>query len=72
MVGLAGGYVLVRWIVGSVISETVPDIGLVVEVSGGTVVAAVVTGVVAVACTPLLLTRRLMRMSIPDALRVME
>ena len=32
----------------------------------------VVTGVVAVACTPLLLTRRLMRMSIPDALRVME
>ena len=32
----------------------------------------VVTGVVAVACTPLLLARRLMRMSIPDALRVME
>ena len=32
----------------------------------------VVTGVVAVACTPLLLTRRLLRMSIPDALRVME
>jgi hypothetical protein len=28
--------------------------------------------VVAVACAPLLLTRRLMRMSIPDALRVME
>jgi hypothetical protein len=63
---------LVSWIVRSVISETVPDIGLVVEVSGGTVVAAVVTGVVAVACAPLLLTRRLMRMSIPDALRVME
>ena len=72
IVGLAGGYVLVSWIVRSVISETVPDIGLVVEVSGGTVVAAVVTGVVAVACAPLLLTRRLMRMSIPDALRVME
>ena len=32
----------------------------------------VVTGVVAFACTPPLLARRLMRMSIPDALRVME
>ncbi len=72
VIGIVGGYVLVQWIVGSVVAATVPDIGLVVDVSGATILAAVVTGVVAVACTPLLLVRRLMRMSIPDALRVME
>jgi putative ABC transport system permease protein len=41
-------------------------------VSAGTVLTAVVLGVVAVALAPLLTVRRLRRMDIPGTLRVVE
>jgi putative ABC transport system permease protein len=43
-----------------------------VAVSGGTVVAAVLLAVVAVAVAPLLTARRLRHMHIPGTLRVVE
>ena len=41
-------------------------------ISGGTIVTAVVLGVLAVAIAPLLTIRRLRRMDIPGTLRVVE
>jgi hypothetical protein len=49
-----------------------PEIGMDVAVSGGTVVAAVLLGVVAVAVAPLLTARGLRHMHIPGTLRVVE
>jgi putative ABC transport system permease protein len=72
IIGLGVGYALVGWMVNSIISSTVPEIGLAVVVTATPLVAAVVVGVAAVAVAPVLVVRRLRRMSIPDALRVME
>jgi putative ABC transport system permease protein len=49
-----------------------PDIGMDVAISAGTVLLAVVLGVVAVALGPLFTVRRLRRMDIPGTLRVVE
>lgn len=72
LVGIGLGYGLVRWMIGSLISETVPELGFVVDLHPMTLLAALLVGVVAVGLTPVLLERRLSRMKIPDALRVME
>jgi putative ABC transport system permease protein len=71
-VGITLGYVLVQWMVRSVVASTLPEIGFDVAVSATPLVAALVVGVAAVGMAPLLVTRRLVRMNIPDALRVME
>lgn len=72
IIGLAVGYLLVGWMVRSILATTVPEIGLAVVVTSTPLIAALVVGVAAVALAPLLVVRRLTRMSIPDALRVME
>jgi putative ABC transport system permease protein len=51
---------------------TMPDMGLDVAISAGTVVTAIALGVLAVAIAPLLTVRRLRRMDIPGTLRVVE
>ena len=70
--GIALGYVLLRWIVFSLLRETVPAIGITLSMSARTMLIAPIVGVLAVGLTPLLLIRRLVRMNIPDTLRVME
>jgi putative ABC transport system permease protein len=72
VVGVSLGYLLTRWMIGTILADTVPDFGFDVSLSATTLLVALVVGVLAVALTPLLLIRRLRRMSIPDALRVME
>jgi putative ABC transport system permease protein len=72
VVGLALGAVLLRWMVTSLLAETVPEIGIVMYLSWTTVLTALALGVAAVGLTPLLLVRRLIRMDIPDTLRIME
>ncbi len=72
VVGIAAGVVFLDWMLGSLATTTLPDLGITRSLSPTTIVAAGVVGVVAVALAPLFLTRRIARMDIPDTLRVME
>ncbi len=70
--GVATGLLLNRWIITSTIENTMPDMGMDVVVSAGTLVTAVVLSVIAVGVAPLLTTRRLRHMDVPGTLRVVE
>jgi putative ABC transport system permease protein len=72
LVGLALGRLLLGWLIGSLLPETFPDIGVTPTVSTATLVTAVVLGVVAVAIAPLFTIRKLRRMDVPSTLRVVE
>ncbi|HEX6425488.1 MAG TPA: FtsX-like permease family protein [Acidimicrobiales bacterium] len=72
VVGVGVGLLFVRWAIDTAMSTTMPDLGLDTVVSGGTVLTAVVLGLLAVAIAPLLTVRRLRRMDIPGTLRVVE
>ena len=72
LLGLALGLVVLRWVLGSVIPGTFPDLGLAASLSGSSLAAAVVVGVVAVTLAPLLVARRMARMDVPSTLRVVE
>lgn len=70
--GLGVGLSTIDWIVGSLLADTWPEIGIVRHLSPGSVVVALLTGVLAVTVTPYLLARRLTRMDVPSTLRVVE
>jgi putative ABC transport system permease protein len=70
--GLAGGYGVLRWMTASTIPDVLPEIGVTATLAPSTVVGAFAIGVVTVALAPLFTVRRLRRMDIPSALRVME
>ena len=70
--GLAAGFGLVQWFVGSVFPRTAPEIGLLRWISPKTLAMVVAMGVAAVALAPLLTARRMGRMDMPGTLRVME
>ena len=72
IVGLGLGAWIVRWLMTSVLSSTMPDMALDIIVSGRTVLTAVALGVIAVAVAPLLTLRRLQQMDVPGTLRVVE
>jgi putative ABC transport system permease protein len=71
-VGIAGGYGILRWMTDASMRETMPDLGTLVSISLTTYVLAALAGIVAVALAPLLTVRRLRRIDIPSALRVVE
>jgi len=70
--GIAAGLGVLRWFTGVLFADTMPELGVDVAVSPGTLVTAVVLGVIAVGAAPLLTVRRLRRMNIPATLRVVE
>ena len=72
IVGIAGGLLALRGIASFIVSNTLPDVKLTVDVATGTYVTTVVMGVVAVAIAPLFTIRRLRRMDIPSTLRIVE
>jgi putative ABC transport system permease protein len=72
LVGLALGLALLSWIVNTLAQETVPEMGLDVMLSTGSLVAAALVGLVAVSLAPLLTVRRLTAMDVPSTLRVVE
>jgi putative ABC transport system permease protein len=72
LTGIAIGLVIVRWIVESVVPQTLPDIELGVSLSPTTLVVAAAIGVGACALAPLLTGRALRRMDVASTLRVME
>jgi putative ABC transport system permease protein len=71
-IGLAAGFGLVQWFVGSVFPRTAPEIGLLRWITPQTLAVVVAMGVAAVALAPLLTVRKMGRMDLPGTLRVME
>jgi putative ABC transport system permease protein len=70
--GMGLGTALVHWIANVMIPDTLPELGVSARIAGNTLLTAAVLGVVAVGVAPLLTIRRLMRMRIPETLRVQE
>jgi putative ABC transport system permease protein len=63
---------VLRWITGSLLPRTLPDIGVLPDLAGGTVLTALAIGSVAVSVAVLLTARKLRRMDVPATLRVVE
>jgi len=72
VIGLIGGVVFLRWMLASLATTTLPDVGIDVYLSPTTILIAAIVGIASVAVTPLLLARRLRRMNLPGTLRVVE
>ena len=72
VIGLVGGVVFLQWMLTSLATTTIPDVGIDVYLSPTTILIAAIVGIASVAATPLLLVRRLQRMNLPGALRVVE
>lgn len=72
LVGLAGGFVFLRWMLASLATTTLPDVGIDLYLSPTTILVAAFVGIASVAVTPLLLARRIRRMNLPGTLRVVE
>ncbi len=70
--GVALGYGVMVWMMDSRVANMLPDVHLTLTVSTLSLALAVLLGVVVVALTPLLNIRKLARMNLPSALRVME
>jgi putative ABC transport system permease protein len=72
LLGLAGGYAVVRWMMQVQLNDTMPELAVDGVVSATTILTAFLLGVVAVAAAPLFVSRRVRRMDIPATLRVVE
>ena len=72
LIGFGGGLWMLWWVVNVTAAETMPDIGLLVELSPTTLVTVIGLGIAAVALAPLFTARRMRRMDLPGTLRVME
>ena len=70
--GVVLGRAVLGWVTSDLMGNTMPELGLDVAISTGTLATAFVLGVIAVAAAPLLTIRRLRRMDIPGTLRVVE
>ena len=72
LIGLGLGRLLLGWLIASVLPTTFPEFGFVLALAPITVLLAVGCGVVAVGLAPVLGLRRLLRMDVPGALRLVE
>ncbi|MEA2000300.1 MAG: FtsX-like permease family protein [Actinomycetota bacterium] len=72
IIGFAGGLWMLWWVVNVTAAETMPDIGLIVELSPVTLFTVIGLGIAAVALAPVFTIRRMRRMDLPGTLRVME
>ena len=72
LLGIAVGRGLLQWLFETILPTTFPDIGFRLDLSGATIIGAVIAGVLAVALAPTLGARRLARLDLPTTLRVVE
>jgi putative ABC transport system permease protein len=72
VIGLVGGVVFLQWMLTSLTTTTVPDVGIDIYLSPTTILIAAIVGIASVAVTPIFLVRRLQRMNLPGTLRVVE
>lgn len=70
--GILIGLLTIGWLISSLFSDTWPEIGLIRHLSLGTIITALIAGVLAVTIAPVMLVRRLTRMDVPSTLRVVE
>jgi putative ABC transport system permease protein len=72
VLGIGLGLGILSWVVNSSLEEILPDLGVIVSLSGPSIFLAAVAGAGAMALAPLLTVRKLRRMDIPSTLRVLE
>ncbi|WP_083473280.1 MULTISPECIES: ABC transporter permease [unclassified Frankia] len=72
LLGLLAGYWALRYTVEVLVAETLPDLGIPATLSARTVATSLLLGVLTVAAAPLLAARRVRRMDVPAALRVVD
>ena len=70
--GLGGGWLLLRWIVDSLMPRTFPEMGVEIVLTPAALATVAAVGVASTALAPALAARRLVRMDTPSTLRVME
>jgi putative ABC transport system permease protein len=70
--GILGGLAMLWWVTSQLLSTTVPEFGVDIVLNPGTILLAVLLGVVAVALAPVLTIRRMRRMNLPGTLRLVE
>lgn len=71
-IGLAAGFATLRWMIDQLVSDTLPELGVVVDIRPSTIAVAAAIGVGAAAATPVLMLRRLRSMNLPNTLRLVE
>lgn len=71
-IGLAAGFATLRWMIDQLVSDTLPELGVVVDIRPSTIAIAAAIGVGAAAATPVLMLRRLRSMNLPSTLRLVE
>jgi putative ABC transport system permease protein len=71
-VGVALGSLVLRWMVLSQLPDTLPEIGLTVDLTRTSIVQAAALGIIALAVAPLFTAGRLRHMDVPGTLRVVE
>lgn len=71
-VGIGIGYLVLDWMMTSLLAETVPEIGVSAILTAGTIITVTLLALAAVALAPLFTLRRLRRMDVPSTLRVLE
>jgi putative ABC transport system permease protein len=72
LLGIVVGLALIGYIFYAFLPEVLPEVGGTISLSSATYTAAVLVGVIATALAPLLTLRRLRRLDVPSALRVIE
>ena len=70
--GIAGGWGLLSWLAATTIPNVMPEIGITVTLTAGSILAALLLGLGAVSIAPLFMVRRLRRMDVPATLRLVE
>jgi putative ABC transport system permease protein len=70
--GIGIGWLVLAWLTETTVSETLPDVGILLAVAPGTYAVAVLAGTLAVTLAPLFTARRLLHTDVPSALRVVE
>jgi putative ABC transport system permease protein len=70
--GVALGFLVLRWMILSQLPDTLPEIGLTVDLSRNSILQAAALGIIALAVAPLFTSRRLRHMDVPGTLRVVE
>ncbi len=72
LIGFGLGSLILVWFTQTRMPVILPEVRFPITISATTIMLAILVGVVVVALTPLLTMRKMIRMDIPDTLRVME
>ena len=72
LLGLAGGYLLLRWVVAALMPGAFADMGIEIVLTPTALATVAAVGILSAAVAPALAVGKLARMDVPSTLRVME